>query len=711
MPTLVEFDVRATVHADAFPSRGVYMAARRGLRRLAETADTTPDAIEVGDPVVALRSLLEEGAVDRRGARDEISALRRLADLPSLPPDVAARVRRGEATLADAVACVRLRTDWNAEAGRIVGAVRRLSEALGTAPEAVPARLQHVDGLFGRFSAADFGVQARTYGTLKSRVRRAVALVDHEARTHLKASGLTGPWRHLHDAAKAVGTGRVRGEMVALWPLVRFCHARGLIPHAVTDAVVQDLLDHLETRGVTGAFEVARKVVYAWQGLQAGVPGWPEQRLTRLYASSASARAWPAFQDLPENIRAIWDGYAAAAGRSKLKSFADLVVDAKDEFADISAGGPIADAGGYLSEESLRARKSVWLQAVGVARDMGITVQTMSDIANIEVAKRLLGRIGVRQAAAAEAEGRTYSSRNSYRKSVATHVRMLAADSGAATDELETFGSLRDRVDPHLLTAKPDVRTGKVKRTYMKFQMGGRPAKALQQFRTPLTLLAFFQMPDRLLGAAKPLLLRPERVQEGRVLVISALCHLILRDVPLRRGDLGRLRLFGDQREIILPPGRRGGRAQIVVVVRKTGETIDMELSERTTDVLRWWLREVRPGFMQSVGAPTDCPYLFPAGGAKPFRDENTLNRGFVRHNRKHGGFGLSLHVMRHLVGKIVLDEDPTKIDLVQQMLAHRARETTERYYAQANQILAQRKVHEILGEAERIAARQARRP
>lgn len=83
------------------------------------------------------------------------------------------------------------------------------------------------------------------------------------------------------------------------------------------------------------------------------------------------------------------------------------------------------------------------------------------------------------------------------------------------------------------------------------------------------------------------------------------------------------------------------------------------------------------------------------------------LNRGFRAHNERFGGFYLTLHVMRHLVAKIVLDADPGKIDLVQQMLGHRKRETTECFYAEANQILAQRKVAEILVGSARTLAHQ----
>lgn len=542
MPTINEFDVSALLHADTFPSRGVYMAARRGLRRLAEAAAASGAAV-VDDPAAALSALRRAGAVDARSTGDEIPALRRLAILPAPDAGTTVRIARGEATLADAIACVRLRGDWGAEVGRIVGAVRRLAKVVGATPDGIPARRAHVDHLFARRRPADFGLRPRTYATFKSRIRRAVGLVDQEARTHLKASGLTGPWRRLREQAEALGQGRSRGWFRALWPLVRYCHARAIAPEDVTDDTLRALLAHLEERGVKGACDVARKVVYAWEGLQAAVPGWPAQQLSRIYAVPGRARSWPAFEDLPEHVQAIWHAYAAVACRRQLESYADLVPDLADEFADIGGGAEDPSEEGTLKASSLRCRRTIFTEAVEAAREIGIDVRTMADVANLDVSKRLLARIRARQEAAAEAAGVPYSPRNGYRKNAAVTMRMLALHAGASEAEMEEFARMRDRVDPYLVRVYKNPRTGLQKRHYARKQMGQRPAKALRQFRSSLTLHGFFGMPDRLLAAARPLLERPERAQEGRTLVISALCHLILREVPLRRGDLGRLRV------------------------------------------------------------------------------------------------------------------------------------------------------------------------
>lgn len=685
MPSPKDLDILATVHRDAFPSRGVYMAARRGLRRQAAN-DTN---------------------VDDRSTRDEASALRHLADLPLLDLDVVRRIRRSEATLADALICVRAQTTWGAEAGRIAGAVTKLVAVLGQTAEAVPASLAHVETLFATRRAADFGLQPAGYANLKSRVRRAVKLVDREATTHLKASGLTGPWRCLMETAEAVGTGAAKGARVALWRLVRYCHERDVPPEAVDDAVVRDLLAHLEGRGVTDAFGTVRKAVYAWETLQRLVPEWPRQTLARLYVGALRARPWPAFEDLPPHIQAIWRDYETAMRRTTAGSLADLVAD-DDEFADLDA--PDAAAASGLAPSTLRARKSIWLQAVAVARDRGIDVRSMADVTAVAVVKDAVTRLGERQKGAAEAAGRAYDPKNLARKNMVVSLRMMAAFAGADTATMETLQRLQDRVDPHLVKVTRDTRTGAEKRILSAKRMGKRHVRVLEQFRNPMTLLAWFRMPETLIAEAKRLLAKPGREQEGCVRVISALCHLLLRDVPLRRGDLGPLSIVGDDRTLILPPGR-GGTGRIVLTTAKTGVAIDRPLSERTTAVLRWWITKLRPAFIRRLGADPASPYLFPAAGTvKPYRDEAMLNRGFQADNQKHGGFRLNLHAMRHLVGKVILDADPSQIDLVRHMLTHESVETTRRYYAEVDEILAQRKIHEILADAERGLARRTRR-
>src|SRR3546814_19633367 len=77
---------------------------------------------------------------------------------------------------------------------------------------------------------------------------------------------------------------------------------------------------------------------------------------------------------------------------------------------------------------------------------------------------------------------------------------------------------------------------------------------------------------------------------------------------------------------------------------------------------------------------------LFPAAGRK-YRSGIHLNRIFVDRNWNVGGFLLNIHCQRHICGKLILDEDPTRMALVQVMLDHKSIQTTQRFYARVNKI------------------------
>jgi integrase len=73
---------------------------------------------------------------------------------------------------------------------------------------------------------------------------------------------------------------------------------------------------------------------------------------------------------------------------------------------------------------------------------------------------------------------------------------------------------------------------------------------------------------------------------------------------------------------------------------------------------------------------------------------------------KKHCGLDLCLHVMRHLAGKIILDQDPSAMSLVQEILAHKRLRTTQSYYAEVSKIVAQRRyVHLLERQARQVLA------
>lgn len=73
---------------------------------------------------------------------------------------------------------------------------------------------------------------------------------------------------------------------------------------------------------------------------------------------------------------------------------------------------------------------------------------------------------------------------------------------------------------------------------------------------------------------------------------------------------------------------------------------------------------------------------------------------------KKYCGLDLCLHVMRHLAGKIILDQDPSAMSLVQELLGHKKLRTTQFYYAEVSKIVAQRRyIHLLERQARQVLA------
>ena len=65
----------------------------------------------------------------------------------------------------------------------------------------------------------------------------------------------------------------------------------------------------------------------------------------------------------------------------------------------------------------------------------------------------------------------------------------------------------------------------------------------------------------------------------------------------------------------------------------------------------------------------------------------------------------IDLHVMRHLAAKVILDQDPSAMALVQEVLGHKKIDTTRAYYAEVCGLVAQSRYLELLDRATRKMA------
>lgn len=692
-PTLHDLDMALSVFPDALPRQSRHYA-RRALGRLAALIDGS----NVG---LGAEEILAKHAEIKReiGKRwyEEHAALKKVLDLPVLVTDVALRIRSGRATMRDALEVLG-QQNWAGEEIRIKGCYDRLAEKLlarGIVFEDTPAAETVIEPLLSSFSHLDFGLQPKAWGTMKSRLRRLVKLVDIHARLRLSATLLPQAWDGLIKAAKI--SGATRGTLAKCWPLVAYCSRTGIDPVAVDDAAVEKLLEDLERRQRADAFSIARDAVYAWETLAKSIPSWPPVTLHRIYRLPGRSGR-PRFTDLPEELQSDWASFfkkhrTGDLGIPAAKSLGDLVVD--DLY---SAVLPLSPA---LCDATLANLKSGVIGLAGAAIALGSKPKSLLDVVNPEVVLEAVKIQQASQSTRAKNAGSASpenTAKNHGLLQVVSRALAIARRIEAPAASITALEKLRDRVDPRLIKIRTDG-----KRQYRRTEIGSRHRKRIAAFNDVVKMHAWLEMPYVMLDGMQKIYAakaEPQIKQIGDAIV--AVLYAVSLCCPMRRSNLANLTVVGPESKIWLPSEGRGpGKLRVPATEVKNKVELHAELDFLAVKVLTIWMKHFRPALMRFVGSDPRNPYLLPAYGLK-HRAPELLNKGFVDRNKK-AGFLLNLHCQRHLCAKVILDEDPTQMELVRQFLAHTDIATTERYYAEVNAILVQQKFHRLL-EARRQA-------
>jgi len=710
--SLAELDTRVSLFPEAMPN-WARMAARRAIGRIGHAA---------GAP---LSEIPADGATDRHqefqaslcrsGFADEQRSLSQALELPQLPADLLQRVRQGSPTLADAIYMVDLQSGWGDERGRIKGAIQAFTQKMGMLPNRMLAVGHVVEQKLDGFTHADFGIGQRSFDNFRGRIYRAVRLVDIHARQRLSRSLLAGPWRVLVDqvdpeptepsAGKKKRSGTA-GDCAKIWPLINYCHRHDIAPSEVDDAVIAALELDLERQGRADPFEIARDVVYAWERLGRLAPGFPSQTLSRLKRPGYNSAHEVMFEKLPELFRVSWAQYAAKhfSEGGLPKSIAEVVVD-EDAALLAIARGERRDATFTRKTDALANFRTVATYAANAALKKGWLLTNLREILTPEILALTLAAVRKRARARAEANGTEASDKSNTLRNDATIFITMARDLGVAVDAIALMEDVRDNVDPHFLK-KVRKRDGVIKRVSAARKIGPRHAKRLRQFNDPVKLLAWYELPETLYKEAKELIKRQRAIdpnyqpnlEEVNSLIV-AVVHLITRYCPWRRENIAALRVYGSEANLHLPT-RHCSEAFLDVDGSevKNGVCLDGVLPPSVVEVIDFYLRYFRPVLAAAVGADLDNPHLFPAHGME-YRAAQQLNKAFVDRNWRRGGFLLNLQVQRHICAKVVADEHPDKMVLVQRLLGHKSIKTTESYYAEIKQIVAQRMYHRLLDE------------
>jgi hypothetical protein len=694
--TLADLDVAAHIHfqADRFSEYDMN-GARKAIARIAQCDGVSPAHLSADNLLDRYDQL--RASVAPKSWACERGSIRALLKLPTISGDAPRRIWSGDASLADAIEIVTQQADFGTERARIVGAVKRfagkIQERSGASVGQIRATELLVAPLLDGFTCADFALTPASWSGFKSRVRRAVRLVDIHARQILKLSMLTGEWQALASAAKSA---ECAGDLGKLWGLLAYCYRQGIEAAAVDDQTVAAFRNDLSDRGRLDGQEVVRNTVYAWERLQRKVPAWPATRLTRIYADGCNRDGLP-FEKLPAELQTAWYAFVEEFGRdddADAVSLDDLILD--DEDIRLGAAPPVENS---WSAARLTNVRTIVTYAANYLIDMGGCPKTLEELVTPEVATSVLERILARQVKRAKAAGRPLtnnSRRNNYLLHGATIFIALARDL-ELDDSMDALIKIRDRVDPRLVSVKKG-KNGTVVRAFAEVQIGPRHKERLHQFNDDVKLYNWFVMPE-ILWERSEALVKAQRTPTLEDIGDMMVCvlHRIIRCAPMRRENLAELRCTGPGRNVILPTNKGGvGHMHVDWQEVKNNVNLDAELDVDAVAAIRRWLDVYRPALAKAVGSDDENHFLFPAAGAA-HRAGSLLNAPFVDRNLKIGGFHLNLHCSRHLAAKIILDQDPRAMPLVQNLLSHKNMETTQRYYAEVNKIIAQRAFHQLL--------------
>jgi hypothetical protein len=576
--TLADLDVAAHINYQAGRFSQYDMnGARKAIARIAQFEGASPALLCADNPLERYDQLRE--SVAPKSWACEHGSIRALLKLPTMSGDVPRRIWSGDASLADAIEIVSQQADFETERARIIGAVKRFAgkvqERRGLSLHQICVTELVVDPLLNGFTFTDFALTPASWSGFKSRVRRAVRLVDIHARQILKLSMLTGEWQALASAAKSAGCA---GDLAKLWGLITFCYRQNIGAAAVDDQTIAAFRSDLCDRGRMDAREVARSTIYAWENLQRKVFSWPATRLTRVYADGFGRDGLP-FEKLPAELQTAWYAFVEEFGRdddADAVSLGDLILD--DEDIRLGAAPPVENS---WSAARLTNVRTIVTDAANCLIDMGGRPETLDELVTADVATSVLERILARQVKRAKASGKPLtndSRKNNYLLHGATIFIALARDL-ELDDRMEALIKLRDRVDPRLVSVKKG-RNGSLKRTFAEVQIGPRHKERLRQFNSDVKLYSWFVMPE-ILWERSEALVKAQRTPTLEDIGDMMVCvlHRIMRCAPMRRQNLAELRYTGPARNVILPSNKGGvGHMHVDWQEVKNNVNLDAEL-------------------------------------------------------------------------------------------------------------------------------------
>lgn len=674
------------------------------------------------DPSVEMRAQLGERAAQLLS--DARRALRIWADEPIRW--LAVNLRGRIPTLRDAQQAAGL-TMGPDDAKRATSALEGLASAEQSTTEDIAATEATVSAIFKRLSPEDLDCKTRkTFENKRSLCLRAVRLVDC-SRKKVRKNDLA----NMSEAAKRALTAveeRLKEHETSALAIARrfvlFADHFGADLENLDQGLPFSFYEAERSNFSNSHEEKLRRFVRAWNEA-ASVTGLARELPTPTLPVHRQATV--KWHDVPQCIRAPLDQILENAVSARMEcAWEDLVSESTDE--EYAEFGIFEDAGGEAGEENAAipiepgtrknwrdAAKRAWHAA---QEDHRITSKpsSLEDLFDTSIAKAMV--VGARKARRAriEASGETWNAKEKsrYEHSLVETLCAIARHIGIDETRLSALEEFKVSIDPMVVATKLK-KDGTKTRVYTSRRIGKRHKVKLARFSEESRLRRYFEAPGELWKMACKGLQKGRR--PGKQHIALARNALFLRisqyTGPLRRTSLVGLRHEGDDPHLILPTGSGTGTLIIPAIETKTLSELHIQIDPETVKMIKYYIAHFLPEARRLARARVGNPHLFPGypkkendASAHPpglgHMSKEKANNTFRNQLWRHFRIDLNLHVMRHLAGKIILDQDPSAMELVRILLDHRRIETTQSYYAEVNAIIAQHRYLHLLEKSQR---------
>ncbi|MCZ4262868.1 tyrosine-type recombinase/integrase [Limimaricola sp. G21655-S1] len=679
----------------------------------------------IAAPEVQLKA--EVGSRWTQVVSDVRRALRYWNDLPTRW--LALRLRARIPTLTDAATAASFRLGAD-EAKRASAALNALAASEGGTLDDVPATAGVIEPLLRGATPETFGVASlKSLDNKRTLIRKVVRFVDPLSTGMRETSIDTLPaqWREILAILERQLKDHEKSAAAILRRLAGFCARQGMRPTEIDEPLVEAFV----------AMELATHAPTYVEKLRAALRRWNDAVDVGLVCPYLPLPAAPVhrqesvtWQSVPSSIRAPVDAYLETAVSVRNPGdWGDLVPDADPEYAELgivfgdpvsnseTSAAPILEPGTHKNWRD--AVKRAWHAAKADPR-VQPKPEVLGELFCKPVVAALVASTRRARRQRDEAKGLVFDPKvkGRYEHTLVEALCSVGRALAVAPARLEEVEELKRQLDPGVIGMKRSA-DGSFKRVYAERRIGTRHANMLAQFADTTRLKRWFEGPSVLWTLACAPITRGRKPQASHVaLARSALMARIGQYVaPVRRTNHARYRYEGDDRHIILPEGDGEGTLIIPAHEGKTGKEIHVRIDRETVRMLKYYIKHFLPVAQRQAKASPDNPHLFPGADGQKIEDggyalgrgyitKSKLNTSFKKHMMKHCGLDLCLHVMRHLAGKIILDQDPSAMSLVKEILGHKRLRTTQSYYAEVCKIVAQRRyIHLLERQARQVLA------